>query len=533
MNNLSKRKRRVITKRSGVLIATFLLCLLFNSIAFAAAGEGTVTMDNWIYGNTPANPVPASATNGTANVTYEYKTKGASDSTYTSQKPVNVGEYTVRATFASTANYDECKATHDFSITKRTLNVTANAQHREYKDANPNFTYAYSNNVASETPNFTGSLTTTATASSNVGTYDITLGTLALANDSASGFLANNYTLNYTKGTLTIDRKAIATPIANQNLVYTGSSITGVPAATDGSYTITGNTATNAGNYTAIATPTGNYMWNNGADVTSARNINWTINKKALNVIANNLQRAYGESNPTLTYTYNGQVNGQTPRFTGALATEATTESLSGLYDITQGTLALSDNGAFKANNYSINYTKGTLTIGRTPIPVPTAITGLVYDGTLKLGVLESDKYTVTGNKQSVAGNYTAIAVPGDNYEWNVGTNKTASVNIEWSIAKRDINQATVTLESNAIQYTGTEIIPSMVITYNSMILSENIDYTVTCENNVNVSSTTNKAKVIITGIGENYTGTKTIEFNITSKIVQEKIVCENINIYL
>ena len=78
-------------------------------------GAGTVTVADIHYGET-ISPVVTSATNGTDNVSYEYKVKGEADTTYTQTTPMKVGEYTVRATFAQTDIYNEVTATDDFEI---------------------------------------------------------------------------------------------------------------------------------------------------------------------------------------------------------------------------------------------------------------------------------------------------------------------------------------------------------------------------------------------------------------------------------
>ena len=100
-------------------------------------GTGTVTMADWVYGQTASAPVPTSATNGTGGVTYEYKERYADDSTYTTTRPTDAGLYTVRATFAATATYQAATATYqaatataDFEIRKATptLTLTASAE---------------------------------------------------------------------------------------------------------------------------------------------------------------------------------------------------------------------------------------------------------------------------------------------------------------------------------------------------------------------------------------------------------------------
>ena len=81
-----------------------------------ADGTASVTMADYNCGVTTVNPVPASATNGTENVTYQYKLTSAEDDTYSNTKPTTAGEYTVKATFAATDNYNEVTAADTFTV---------------------------------------------------------------------------------------------------------------------------------------------------------------------------------------------------------------------------------------------------------------------------------------------------------------------------------------------------------------------------------------------------------------------------------
>ena len=78
-------------------------------------GSGNIVVDDIHYGES-IDPVVTSTANGTENVTIEYKTKDADDSTYTTEKPTRVGEYTARATFEETGIYFEATDTDDFCI---------------------------------------------------------------------------------------------------------------------------------------------------------------------------------------------------------------------------------------------------------------------------------------------------------------------------------------------------------------------------------------------------------------------------------
>ena len=92
-----------------------------------ADGTASVSLSDWTYGETAKAPVPTSATNGTDNVTYQYKVKGANDTTYSDTLPINAGDYTVKTTFAATDNYNEVTATADFIIAKATPAIAIKA----------------------------------------------------------------------------------------------------------------------------------------------------------------------------------------------------------------------------------------------------------------------------------------------------------------------------------------------------------------------------------------------------------------------
>ena len=108
-------------------------------------------------------------------------------------------------------------------ITPKSLTVTAENKTREYGKQNPEFTYTHSGEISGETANFTGSLATTATQTSIAGEYDITQGTLALAD--GTNFTASNYRISYIKGTLTIGQTEDEISIMPKTAAYTGEPI--------------------------------------------------------------------------------------------------------------------------------------------------------------------------------------------------------------------------------------------------------------------------------------------------------------------
>ena len=69
-------------------------------------------------------------------------------------------------------------------------------------------------------------------------------------------------------------------------------------------------------------------------------------------------------------------------------------------------------------------------------VEAPVANTGLIYDGTEKIGVNEGTGYTLSGYKNTDAGNYTAQATLAVGYVWSDGTSDAKE--IAWSIEKAE-----------------------------------------------------------------------------------------------
>lgn len=80
-----------------------------------ADGVANVVVADYFVGQ-KAEPVASSQTNGTEAVTYYYKQREASADTYTTAEPEEEGNYTVKAVFAATKNYNEVEAVADFTV---------------------------------------------------------------------------------------------------------------------------------------------------------------------------------------------------------------------------------------------------------------------------------------------------------------------------------------------------------------------------------------------------------------------------------
>ena len=103
--------------------------------------------------------------------------------------------------------------------------------------------------------------------------------------------------------------------------------------------------------------------------------------------------------------------------------------------------------------------------VSGTPVDVPTAATGFVYDGAVKTGISEpTDKsYTVTNGSAINAGTHTATLTLNKGFKWTDGS--TAPKTITWEIARMPDVEIEVTLTQTEYEYTGLEISAYFTIT--------------------------------------------------------------------
>ncbi len=274
----------------------------------------------------------------------------------------------------------------------------------------PVLAYIFEGALEGETPAFTGALSRE--PGEAVGAYAITQGTLALADNGA--FLAANYALTFTEGVtfeitpnshsavsglFTVDTRdpyipaveLVVTPTEGQSkilgaqdpvLAYTFAGVlegeapafTGAlsrePGEAVGAYAITQGTLALADNGRFLAA---NYVlvFDGGATFEITPNSHsavsglFTVDTRDPYIPAVQLvvtptagqSKNLGAFDPVLTYVFEGALEGEKPAFTGALAREK--GETAGTYAITQGTLALADNGAFLAANYALTFTEG------------------------------------------------------------------------------------------------------------------------------------------------------------------------------
>ncbi len=265
----------------------------------------------------------------------------------------NVGTYTInQGTLALNSNYTLSFVSDDLSITAMAIEVTADAKSKTYGDTDPTLTYQITSGSLIGSDAFTGALSREVGQAQ--GNYAIQQGTLSLG---------SNYNLTFVPSNLYIDYRFIrVTPAAPLQKTYGDSDpaltwpyvITQGSLAYDdtletyGTFRVSGE---NVGRY-QIRGLSARFTSNNGGTssyaitYTNAGSVSLDITPRLIEVTADTQSKAYGDTDPTLTYQItSGSLIGS-DNFTGAL-TRAAGEAV-GTYVINQGSL---NNG-----NYSITF---------------------------------------------------------------------------------------------------------------------------------------------------------------------------------
>ncbi|MEO1100186.1 MAG: MBG domain-containing protein, partial [Bacteroidota bacterium] len=196
------------------------------------------------------------------------------------------------------------------TVNQAILTVTADDRSRTYGSSNPALTVSYLGFVnGDDASDLTTAPTasTAATVTSDVGGYAIT----------ASGGVDDNYTFNYVDGTLTVTPTPLTATAEDKSKTY-GSANPALTIAYSGFLngdTAADITAPGISTSATITSGVGAYpvtLSSGGATnyTLSLVNGTLTVNQAILTVTADDRSRTYGSSNPALTVSYLGFVNG-------------------------------------------------------------------------------------------------------------------------------------------------------------------------------------------------------------------------------
>ena len=284
------------------------------------------------------------------------------------------------------SNYELMYESRKFAINPATLTVTAVDKSRQYKEKNPEFTYTIEGlrrGDLSSSLELAVIMETIATEDSVNGKYPI----LIKGNETAG-----NYKVTYVPGTLTVtDSDALTISGEGKGWIYDGVEqglLTG-PATTnvDGAeirYTVNGTTgkevpkALNAGTYEIeITASKANYK-------TVTKTISVVVAKAPLIVSADQKEREYKKSNPSLSYTINGLKGADTKESIKdelgiSLETSANEISPVGNYPI-----KIKGEKPEQISNYTVSYEDGILIVkANSSLTVTATGYNSEYDGSL------------------------------------------------------------------------------------------------------------------------------------------------------
>ena len=236
---------------------------------------------------------------------------------------------------------------------------------------------------------------------------------------------------------------AVEIPVAVPGLVYDGTAKTGV--VENAAYTLVGNVATNADGYLATATLNNKAasVWVDGT--TDDREIPWRIASKGIDfsgVAFSDASFTFDGDSKRLDAS--GMPDGVDVTYDGNDRTEV------GEYTVTAWFKSTS------TGNLLTNMT-AKLTIEAPRVDVPSAVAGLVYDGTAKTGVVEGVGYTLAENVATAAGDYVATATPESGYVWS-DDGTTGPREIPWSIARATYDMSGVSFEDGTFEAGGTNL---------------------------------------------------------------------------
>ena len=427
----------------------------------------------------------ASVTKGTK---ITYSTDGGKTWSETLPSITNVGTLNVTAK-AENKNYKDVTVDYTLKVTRKAVTVTADNKSKVFGEKDPELTATVTGTIGKDTVEYTLSRK----AGEDVGTYTIT----------PSGKAEQtNYKVTYATGTLTITRQSIdpGTDPEKPNPDYTGAKVNSpkdevydgkehkwIPTVTDKAdkklkagtdYTVEYSTSdfTNVGTIEVVIKGKGNY--------TGTVTRTYKITPKSVTVTADNKSKVFGEKDPEWTATVDGTLGNDTVDYT--LTREA--GEAAGKYEITV-------KGDKLQGNYTVTYVAGTLTITRQSIDPGTDpekpnpdYTGAkvnspkdeVYDG-------KEHKWipTVTdkADKKLKAGTDYTVEYSTSDFT-NVGTikvtitgkgNYTGTVKRSYKVTPKEY---TVTTESATKTYSGTALTADGKVS--GIVKGETVDFTIT-----------------------------------------------------
>ena len=372
----------------------------------------TVNITGWVVGGT-SNAPSVTGNTGNGTVTYQYKVAEADENTYTDAVPTAVGNYTVKATVAQTANYNAASATTDFSIsTKAVQTITAE---------NVTVTYGDSDQKVSGTTSGDGTISYSVKNGSefvevNSSTGALTIKKVGTATITVTASETDSYAAASKDITVTVAPLAVTAPTADTTVFTYNGQNQAYGVTETANYTVSNGLQKNAGNYTVTVAlkDKDNTVWVDSSD-TADKTFGFEIKKATITITAKDKSAYVNDTAPTLgegDYTVSGLATGESLNTLPTIAYASTP-------DMTKaGTVSITVSGAEAPDggNYNdIIYNNGTFTISTRPSSGGGGYTPPTYK--VESEVAEDTDGSVSFSKNSAKkGDTVTITVTPDRY---------------------------------------------------------------------------------------------------------------------
>lgn len=344
----------------------------------------------------------------------------------------------------------------------------------------------------------------------NVGTYDVKISLKDKENYEWSGSdSSDDLTLKFT-----ISKCKVVEPTIVGEYVYNGSEQTASLSNESDLFVVSGITATNVGTYRVVVSlkDKSNYEWKTAKNSNDLE-LNFEIKKASienLNVSVEQIDFTFtgNEIKPLVNIEFNGK-------------SLTLNDDFSVVYqnNINRGTATIVITGI---GNFDGTVTK-TFEILKCKVVEPTIVGTYTYNGESQSPEFsyKSNLFVVEDKTYVNAGEYNLRVSLNDksNYYWE-NSGKSDDFNLLFKIQKFDLSNANIELDKTFFDYTGSEVIPNVVVKINEKTLSQNDDYILKLQNNINVGV----ADVIVSGIG-NFTGQAISHFTIGVQGVLEPTI--------
>ena len=275
----------------------------------------------------------------------------------------DVGTYTITPSAAADSNYTVSFVTADFTITAADLTVTASDQTKVYGATDPTLTYSITGFQGTDTEaDLDTGVSISRAVGEDVGTYTITPSAAADSNYTVS-FVTADFTITAADLTVTASDQTKVYGATDPTLTYsiTGFQGTDTEADLDTAVSISRAVGEDVGTYTI--TPSAAADSNYTVSFVTA---DFTITAADLTVTASDQTKVYGATDPSLSYTITGFVNGEDE------SDLDTAVSISRAVGEDVGTYTITPSAA--DSNYTISFVTADFTITQATL----TITGLV-----------------------------------------------------------------------------------------------------------------------------------------------------------